>query len=145
MSQPQVTTLLLVEDDVVDVETVRRGLRKLRIANPLVLAKDGVEALAILRGTDGYERVERPVIILLDINLPRMSGLEFLEAVRADPKLRSLVVFVLTTSNDDQDRLRAYESNVAGYILKEKAGESFLSALDLVDHYWRVVELPTPP
>ena len=135
-------TVLLVDDDEIDIENVHRGFEKLKIANPIRDARDGIEALDILRGTNGQEKLPRPFIILLDINMPRMGGLEFLEELREDDELKDAVVFVLTTSNDEKDRLQAYNYNVAGYLLKNKAGPSFINALDMLDHYWRVVELP---
>ncbi len=134
--------LLLVEDDEVDVMHLQRSFRKLKIANPMVVANDGIEALEILRGENGQTALVAPYIILLDLNMPRMSGLEFLEEIRQDPLLNHSVVFVLTTSNDDQDKLKAYGNHVAGYIVKSEAGESFLEALQMLDRFWRVVELP---
>ena len=137
-------TLLLVEDDAVDAEAIRRAFRQHRIANPFVVVRDGVEALAALRGEDGLE-VEHPYVVLLDINMPRMNGLEFLEALRADPALHRTVVFVLTTSDRDEDKVAAYEHHVAGYILKSRAGEDFLEVVRLLKVYWRLVELPPEP
>lgn len=135
-------TILLVEDDDVDVMAVKRAFRELRIANPLVTAGDGLEALDLLRGTNGSDKLSGPIIVLLDLNMPRMGGLEFIEAVRADPDLKRLVIFVMTTSAAEEDRVRAYESNVAGYVLKHSPGRSFLDAIAMLEHYWRVVELP---
>lgn len=135
-------TVLLVEDNAVDREAVRRGFAKERIANPIVEAADGVEALALLRGTSGQKPLERPYLILLDINLPRMSGIELLEALRADPDLRDSVVFMLTTSTRDEDRIASYDANVAGYILKSDVGPGFVHLIQLLEHYWRIVEFP---
>lgn len=135
-------TILLVEDDDVDVMVVRKAFRELRIANTLVVAHDGIEALELLRGENGKVRVAHPVIVLLDLNMPRMNGLEFLQAVRDDPALRSLVVFVMSTSAAEEDRLKAYEKNIAGYVLKHSPGRSFMEAIAMLEHYWRVVELP---
>tara|TARA_R110000868_G_scaffold29080_1_gene108306 strand:- start:492 stop:923 length:432 start_codon:yes stop_codon:yes gene_type:complete len=134
--------LLLVEDDEVDVMHLQRSFRQLRIANPMVVANDGIEAFEILRGENGRTVLEPPYIILLDLNMPRMTGLEFLEEIRNDPALRQSVIFVLTTSNDDADKLKAYDQHVAGYIVKSEAGASFLEALQMLDRFWRVVELP---
>lgn len=141
MSHKEVT-FLLVEDDEVDVMHLRRSFRKLKIANPMIVANDGIEALEILRGQNGQTQPGQPYIILLDLNMPRMSGLEFLKEVRDDPALKHSVIFVLTTSNDDQDKFKAYDKHVAGYIVKSDAGASFLEALEMLDRYWRVVELP---
>lgn len=134
--------ILLVEDDDVDVMRVERGFHQLRIANDIIRAKDGVEALEILRGTEGDERIAAPFLVLLDINMPRMSGIEFLAELRADEALRSTVVFILTTSKSDEDRLAAYRHNVAGFMHKEEAGREFVKAMEMLSCYWRVVELP---
>ncbi len=135
-------TFLLVEDDEVDVKAIKRSLDALRIANPLVVARDGREALECLRGQNGRTKVESPYLILLDLNMPRMNGLEFLAELRADRELNTAVVFVLTTSRDERDRLSAYEKHVAGYIVKSNVADSFAEAMKLIDHYWRVVEFP---
>jgi CheY-like chemotaxis protein len=140
--QVHAVTLLLIEDDVVDAEAIQRAFRQQRIANPFVVVQDGVEALAALRGEAGATEVERPYIILLDINMPRMNGLEFLRELRGDPELRRSIVFVLTTSNREEDKLAAYEGHVAGYILKSRAGEDFLEVIKMLRSYWRVIEFP---
>lgn len=131
--------VLLVEDNEVDVEAVRRGFQRQRIANPIVVAQDGVVGLAMLRGGE----VKRPYIILLDINMPRMNGIEFLRELRNDESLNDSVVFVLTTSDADEDKFAAYGLNVAGYILKSEVGEEFVNLTSMLDNYWRVVELPS--
>lgn len=141
MKNYQSVDILMVDDDELDVELFRRSLKKNRIANRLLWARDGVEALEILQGKTA-KTLAFPAIVLLDINMPRMNGLEFLEAIRADENLRSLTVFVLTTSQDDRDIARAYDYNVAGYMVKSELGESFAAGIGLLDHYWRVVELP---
>lgn len=135
-------TLLLIEDDTVDAEAIQRAFRAQRIANPFVVVPDGVEALKALRGAEGYEPVPRPYLILLDLNMPRMSGIEFLEAIRRDPELHRSIVFVLTTSNREEDKLAAYEKHVAGYILKSRAGEDFLEVTKMLRSYWRIIEFP---
>jgi CheY-like chemotaxis protein len=134
-------SILLVEDDDIDAMSIERALKKLRLANPYYRAVDGVEGLAILRN----QGVGRPFIILLDLNMPRMNGLEMLVELRKDPKLTDSVVFVLTTSNDDQDRAQAYKEHIAGYIVKSKLDSDFTELLQLLDHYWRLVELPVDP
>ncbi len=134
-------TLLLVEDDAVDAEAIERAFRRERIANPFVVVRDGVEALAALRG-EGPVEIPRPYVILLDINMPRMNGIEFLQALRADPALTTSVVFVLTTSDRDEDKIDAYQQHVAGYILKSRAGEDFLEVTRLLRVYWHLVEFP---
>lgn len=135
-------TFLVVDDDEIDVEVLLRAFRRLKIANPVVRAHDGLDALDVLRGTGGREKLEPPYIILLDINMPRMSGLELLEEIRRDDELRRAVIFMLTTSDDERDILTSYERNISGYVVKSKAGKSFEEALAMLDHYWKVVELP---
>ena len=135
--------LLMVDDDSVDVSAFRRSLRKNKILNRLHVARDGLEGLEMLRGENGYEALELPYIILLDLNMPRMDGVEFLEELRQDPKLHKTVVFVLTTSDADQDKTRAYEHHIAGYIVKSRIGDDFMELLSVLQPYWRIVELPT--
>ncbi|GMR20425.1 MAG: response regulator [Gammaproteobacteria bacterium] len=131
--------ILLVEDDGVDVMNVKRSFRKNNITNPLYVASDGIEALEFLR----TETVNiKPKIVLLDLNMPRMNGLEFLREIRSDDNLRNLSVIVLTTSNDDRDKIEAYDLNVAGYILKPVEFENFVSAVATLNLYWSLIELP---
>lgn len=141
MSRREVT-VLVVEDNVVDREAIKRAFDKHRIANPMVFAADGLEALQILRGTGDRPTLSRPYLILLDLNLPRMGGIELLRELRADPELRDTIVFVLTTSKRDQDRVDSYDLNVAGYIVKSDVGAGFINLIMLLDHYWRIVEFP---
>ncbi len=135
----QDATILLVEDDEIDIELVERAFRSARIATPIVNAKNGEEALQLLR-SEG--KVTRPYTILLDLNLPKMNGFEFLDALREDEHLANSVVFVLTTSNADGDKRAAYEKQVAGYILKTNVGKKCAKLVSLLEHYWKVVELP---
>jgi CheY-like chemotaxis protein len=135
--------ILLVEDDEIDAEAIMRGFIAQKIANPFTLVSDGIEALNALRGTNGMARLPRPYMVLLDINMPRMNGLEFLEAVRADPELAQSVIFVLTTSNRDEDMMTAYNHQIAGYLLKSRAGKDFVDLITLLDSYWRIVEFPS--
>ena len=134
--------ILLIEDDDVDVAAMRRSLRQHKVSNPLTVASDGLQALAMLRGDAGYTRIKQPLVILLDLNLPRMSGLEFLEELRRDVEFGDSVVFVLTTSDDDQDKASAYAHQVAGYLVKSKVGQDFVHLMSVLDSYWRLVELP---
>jgi CheY-like chemotaxis protein len=134
--------ILLVDDDDGDAMAVRRTFAKSKISNPIRRAIDGIEALDILRGENGKDKLEFPRLLLVDLNMPRMNGIELLEALRGDDKLRTSVAFILTTSKRDEDMMAAYDLNVAGYILKEKAGEDFLRLCGLLDSYWRIVELP---
>lgn len=130
--------ILLVDDDSVDIAAVQRAFKKMKISNTITVAHNGIEALEILRSSDA----ERDRIVLLDLSLPGMSGIEFLDELRADPKLKSTIVFVLTTSKADEDKVAAYDKNVAGYIVKERFGEEFFDVVQMLDHFWKVVELP---
>lgn len=130
--------LLMVEDDDIDATALKRALRKLKLLNPVYRARDGLEAMELLRNGE----VPTPYLILLDLNMPRMNGLEFLEALRADPDLTHSVVFVLTTSKSDEDIISAYREHVAGYLLKQEMDNDFLQVVSLLNHYWRVIELP---
>ena len=131
--------ILLVEDDEVDVMNVRRAFQKNHITNPLFLASNGVEALEQLRGGD-IPRDRR--IVLLDLNMPQMNGIEFLRELRRDPQLRLTPVVVLTTSNDERDRIEAYDLNVAGYLLKPVTFANFCELMATLNKYWALVELP---
>lgn len=133
--------ILLVEDDDGDAKAIRRAFVRYGAANPVVRARDGVEALDILRGP-AANQPEAPFILLLDINMPRMSGHELLAELRKDPRLHPLVVFVLTTSEDAGDVARAYGQNVAGYILKKNAGSQCENLIRAMREYWQVVALP---
>jgi CheY-like chemotaxis protein len=138
---PEVS-ILLVEDDALDVKAVKLALRELRIANPLYCAKDGIEALEMLRGENGLASNGIPYIILLDLNMPRMDGLEFLDELRADPELKRSVVIVMTTSAAEEDRVRAYDRHVAGYVLKHSTAHTFLQTVTMLDYFWRIIEFP---
>lgn len=142
MSTTTAVTVVLVDDDVVDVMAVKRAFKQHRIANPIVVARDGVEALTRLRGTADMPPLPKPYIILLDLNMPRMGGLEFLAELRADPALSSTVVFVLTTSAADEDRNASYKEHVAGYMVKSKVGADFMQMVALLDAYWTIMEFP---
>lgn len=132
-------TILLVDDDDIDSMGVMRALKRLKILNTVVRARDGAEGLALLR--DPFA-VRRPYLVLLDLNMPRMNGLEMLEELRSDKALSSSIVFVLTTSKADEDNMAAYKHNVAGYIVKSQVGDGFMRVMEMLDHYWRVVEFP---
>jgi CheY-like chemotaxis protein len=134
--------ILLVEDDDGDAKAIERAFKKARIANPILRAVDGLEALEMLKGTGGKMKPPSPYLLLVDLNMPRMNGIQLIQALRADPDLRHTVAFVLTTSKRDEDKTAAYDLNVAGYILKRTAGNDFLNLVSLVDFYWRIVELP---
>ncbi len=135
-------TMLVVDDDDGDAKALERAFKKSKIVNPIHRAIDGIDALHILRGGNGQPPLPRPYILLVDINMPRMNGIEFVKALRDDDDLASSIVFILTTSKRDEDKLAAYRLNVTGYIVKETAGRDFLDFIELMDCYWRVVELP---
>ncbi len=135
-------SIIIVDDDDVDVMAVKRSFKQLRVINPIHRASNGFEALDILRGTNGREKIPKPHLILLDINMPMMNGIEFLEELRKDPDLQPTVVFILTTSDAEKDIVNAYSFNVAGYIVKSTVGSEFVDLMELIDSYWRLVQLP---
>jgi CheY-like chemotaxis protein len=140
-SAPDANTIniLLVDDDDLDVMNVKRAFEKGKIANPVFVARDGIEGLAMLRGTE-LPRERR--LILLDLNMPRMNGIEMLRELRKDPQLRATPVVVLTTSNEDRDRTEAYDLNVAGYLLKPVTFVNFVELMSALNRFWRLVEFP---
>ena len=140
---PEIVSILLVDDDDVEREAVIRGLRGNKLTNPIVTARDGIEALEVLRGENGRDRLPRPYVVLLDLNMPRMDGLQCLQAIRADSELEDSVVFILTTSKGEVDRHLTYMSHVAGYMVKSDVGPSFSKMADMLGFYWAAVELPT--
>ncbi|MEM6835637.1 MAG: response regulator [Cyanobacteria bacterium P01_C01_bin.120] len=140
----KVVNILLVEDDEVDVMNVKRAFQRNRITNPLFVAGNGLEALAMLRGQHeaGSNLPDTRRIILLDINMPKMNGIEFLQELRQDQRLAMTPVVVLTTSDEDQDRIEAYKLNVAGYILKPVTFSSFAEVMAALNRYWTLCEMP---
>ena len=142
MLEPGTAHLLHVEDDALCIMGLERAFKKAKISNPINFAHDGVDALEILRGTNGRKPLPRPYLILLDLNMPRMGGIEFLQELRRDEDLKKSIVFVMTTSGADEDKVKAYDLGVAGYILKSNPANAFLEATALLDTYWRVVEFP---
>jgi CheY-like chemotaxis protein len=132
-------TILLVDDDEVDVMTVKRAFTKANITNQVFVATNGAEALDLLK-RDALPTTRR--LILLDLNMPRMNGIEFLRALRDDEELRPTPVVVLTTSADERDRVDAYNLNVAGYILKPVTFVSFVETMATLNKYWTLVEYP---
>lgn len=134
---------LIVDDDAISVMSIERAIKKLRLVNPIRNAHDGSEALDILRGTNGQSKIEAPFVIILDLDMPGMNGIEFLEEVRNDPELKSAVIFVLTASDAPEDVTKAYEKNIAGYVVKENAYDTFRQTLAMIDTFSSVVVLPT--
>jgi CheY-like chemotaxis protein len=136
--------ILLVEDDEIDIMNVKRAFKKCNITNPLYLAANGLEALAMLKN-ESANTLNLPikkVIILLDLNMPKMSGIEFLQQLRADPALKLIPVIVLTTSSEKQDRAQAYELNVAGYIIKPIVFNQFVETMATLYKYWTLCKMP---
>lgn len=135
-------TVLLVDDDDVALEGVLRSFRTHKVPCRTLTAEDGAEALAILRGAHAEKRLQTPVIVLLDVNMPGMDGFQFLEAVRQDAALRRTVVFMLSTSARDQDRSRAYDDHVAGYMVKSAVGPQFSRLAQFIREYAHTQQLP---
>lgn len=133
---------MIVDDDQVSVLAIKRALKKLKIINPVQVARDGREALDMLREELNNSATLPPYLVTLDLNMPRMNGFEFIEEVRNDPALHRLVIFVLSTSDAPGDVAAAYDSNIAGYIVKDNLGDSFVNALDMIDCFAKVVEFP---
>jgi CheY-like chemotaxis protein len=130
--------ILLIEDDSVDVMTVQRALKEIGVGNPVVALEHGEAALAYLRAPDSG----RPCIILLDLNMPIMSGIEFLREAKHDAALRSIPVVVLTTSAEQHDKLSSFELGVAGYMAKPVDYRAFVEVMRQIDRYWTVSEMP---
>ena len=135
----KVLNILVVDDDEVDVMNVRRAFKKSNIGNPLFVAGDGIEALELLRGGK-VPAANR--LVLLDLNMPRMNGIEFLRELREDPALKSTPVVVLTTSNDTRDKVEAFNLNVAGYLTKPVTFSNFVEVMATLNKYWMLVEMP---
>jgi len=134
--------ILLIDDDEVDVEGVLRSLKKMGVQNRVTVAGDGLEGLQALRGEGDYDGISDACIVLLDLKMPRMNGLEFLKELRNDPELKHTIVFVLTTSDNGSDKFEAYSYNVAGYILKSNVGDNYAELISLLESFWKVVVLP---
>jgi CheY-like chemotaxis protein len=143
MTTTQQLNILLVEDDEVDVMNVQRALKKNDSDSTLYRAANGIEALAMLRTNSHIATDNRRLLILLDLNMPKMGGLEFLKELRADPTLCRLPVVILTTSMQDSDLATAYQYNVAGYLIKPITFSSFVEMIDILTRYWSMSELPS--
>lgn len=131
-------SILLIEDDDVDAMSIKRAFKKLRLGNPIIRACDGLEGLQLLRSG----AVPSPYIILLDLQMPRLNGFEFLEEIRQDPNLDKSIVFVLTTSKSDEDVTASYKQSIAGYFVKEDVGRDFLDIAKMLQGYWKIVLFP---
>ena len=131
-------TILLVEDDEVDIRSVKRALTDIRVTNPLVVTKNGEEALDYLQS----EGDKRPGLILLDLNMPKMNGIEFLKILKKDDKLKSISVVVLTTSKEDEDKIAGFHLGCAGYMMKPVDYKKFVEAIRTIQMYWILSESP---
>jgi CheY-like chemotaxis protein len=130
--------ILLVEDDVVDAMTVQRALKEIKVTNPLTIASNGEEALEFLRD----EQKPKPGIILMDLNMPKMNGLELLGILKRDPLLKRIPIIILTTSKHDEDRVESFNLSVAGYMIKPVDYIKFVEVMRAIDLYWTLNELP---
>jgi CheY-like chemotaxis protein len=132
--------ILLVEDDNVDATTIRRALKDLNVPNGIIHQLDGEDALGYLMSSDN----KRPCVILLDLNMPRMNGFDFLKIIKNDDELKQIPVIVMTTSKDERDKMDSFEFSVAGYIIKSPDYKKFTESLKIVNLYWTLSELPYP-
>jgi CheY-like chemotaxis protein len=128
----------LVEDDLVDVMTIKRALKENKIINPVHVSGNGVEALEYLRNKEN----KKPGLILLDINMPKMNGLELLEILKKDKDLKAIPVVILTTSKEEQDKYESYLLGVAGYMIKPVDYLQFVEVVRTIHLYWTLSELP---
>lgn len=133
----QQPTLLLVEDNPMDVDLALRAFRRRRLTNPIEIARDGEEALAWIARWEAGE--PQPAVILLDLKLPRVDGLEVLRQLKAHPKFRRIPVVVLTTSAENEDVSRAYELGVNSYIVKPVNFDKFMEVASQIELYWTVI------
>ncbi|MBN9226552.1 MULTISPECIES: response regulator [Legionella] len=135
---------MLIDDDAIDIKDMQRTFKKNNIDNPLHVATNGLEALNKLLGQNGEKKIHpTPKIIILDINMPKMNGIEFIKNVRANKNLRSMLIFILTTSNSEKDKIDAYNLNVAGYIVKPFQISRFMEIISSLHHYWNLLEFPS--
>lgn len=144
MTSSKPATILVVDDNDIDVLCFQRSFLKQGLPNQIRTAGNGREALEILRGENGHAPVEAPYVILLDLNMPRMDGFEFLGEIRNCPALKQSVVFVLTTSDDQGDLAAAYSNQIAGYFAKSRVGDDFEDLIGFLTRYLAVNEFPTP-
>ena len=142
VNTPDLVNILLVENDETHIADIQRSFTENKIKNPLYVARDGFEALQMLKGEKKDITVAQPRIVLLDINIPKMHGIDFLISLRRDPKLRSISVFVMTDSDEERDKVSAYDLNVAGYILKPTSFEGLTNAMLILSLYWQLCKIP---
>lgn len=137
--------ILLVEDDNGDAKAFMRAFKTHKIRNPIIRAINGEEALAMLRGEGDYAQIQSPYMIISDINMPRMNGIDLINEIREDAHLKKSIIFMLTTSKGEGDIYLSYRQKVAGYICKDNVGKDFSNLVTLFKNYWKVVELPDEP
>ena len=130
--------VLLIEDNSVDAMIVKRALKDINVTNQAVHKLNGEEALEYLRGQGN----QKPCVILLDLNMPKMNGIEFLKIAKADDELKQIPVVVLTTSREEQDKIESFKFSVAGYIVKPPDYKKFVEAMRTLNMYWTLSELP---
>lgn len=131
-------TILIVEDDIVDAMTVQRSLKELQVSNEVKVVENGEEALTFLQD----HQQETPCIILLDLKMPKMNGIEFLQVVKHDAEFKKIPVVVLTTSRDEQDKIQCFELGVAGYLVKPVDYQHFIDMIGVFAKYWTWSEMP---
>ena len=136
MNQKQ--TILLVEDDKIDIKSVKRAFDDLRISNPLYITNNGEEALAYLKNVKN----KRPGLILLDLRMPRMNGIEFLKNMKKHEKLKVIPVVILTTSNEDKERIESFNLGASGYMMKPVNYKGFVEVIKTIKMYWTLSETP---
>lgn len=130
--------VLLAEDDMIDPQTIKRAFKDLRITNPLVITSNGEEALTYLRNVVN----PKPCVVLLDIKMPKMDGLEFLRVMKLDENLKMIPVVVFTSSNEERDKIASFSLSVAGYIVKPADYKKFIEVMRTIDIYWTLSESP---
>lgn len=130
--------ILIIEDDYVDVMTVKRALKDIKVSNQVIVKENGEDALQYLQEQSN----ELPAIILLDLNMPRMNGIEFLKIIKQNERLLTIPVVVLTTSRSEQDKIDSYKLGVAGYVIKSVNYHEFVDMVQKITSYWDICEFP---
>jgi len=142
-----IVNILIIEDNLDDIEITKRALKEAKIINKLQIARDGQEALDFLKHRGQYQDKDsnpKPGLILLDINLPKVNGLEVLKKIRADVALKRIPVVVLTVSKRDEDIVRSYNNGCNSYIQKPIEFEEFVKVVTTLGLYWGLVNIPAP-
>ncbi|PCJ56909.1 MAG: two-component system response regulator [Planctomycetota bacterium] len=142
MSANREVQFLIVDDDEVDREAIRRAFKTEKILNNIFEAENGVEAFEFLKSKNKNDLQNNPIIVLLDLNMPKMNGLEFLSKLRLDEDLKRTIVFVISTSDDDDDKIKAYDFNVAGFVKKGAINLSISKCIAMLNTYSKIIEFP---